>query len=354
MNHIDLSFCIPTYNRAESVHRLVTTILTCTDPNIEVVVLDNGSPDATLDALRTIKDERLVVYSNGENKGALFNMVNVLNKGRGKFLVYSTDQDHIDSTKIDEFKTFLLRNPSVAGGYCVFDSPTGERCEIFPKGYQAVKNIAYQGRHPTGYFFNNDLLKTIKLVERFSDYEFVDLFPLEFAFAELCLLGDGAIYRRPIFRPETGQITVAKHKSSTTNGKSKKAFFSPETRLKLAIGYAKHIDSLQLAAKEKHALIVDTFLHELAMATKGYKSILANEILCAHYYMECRKVTVKELVNIGLAFYQGFVKETKQVVGGNFAQQMNFILHVFLKILKKIFWRVIAKSAVLDSHKKMN
>ena len=122
MNNIELSFCIPTYHRAQSVYKLVTDILLCSDPAIEVVVLDNGSTDDTLSILRAIKDDRLCVYTNGENKGALFNMVNVINKGTGKFLVYSTDQDHIDYTKILGFKTFLLQQANLAGGFCAFNS----------------------------------------------------------------------------------------------------------------------------------------------------------------------------------------------------------------------------------------
>lgn len=339
MNNIELSFCIPTYNRAQIVYGLVTEILLCRDPNIEVVVLDNGSIDNTLTILRTIKDERLVVYSNGENKGALFNMVNVLNKGRGKFLVYSTDQDHIDSTEINKFKSFLVQHPDLAGGYCEFDSISEIECEIFQKGFPAVRKIAYQGRHPTGYYFNNELLKSIDFVERFSDYAFVDLFPLEFAFAELCLLGDGAVYHRTIFTPETGTMVV-RHKSSTTNGKSRNAFFSPESRLKLAVNYAKHVSTLRLMPQEKHTLIVDVFIHELAAATKGYQSILSNENLCIHYYMECREIKTRELVNIGINFYRQFVDETKSIVGKGITKQIKFKLHVLFRILQRMVGRI--------------
>ena len=340
MNSIELSFCIPTYNRAEIVVRLVTNILSCTNPNIEVVVLDNGSTDGTLDILRTIKDERLAVYSNGENKGALFNMVNVLNKGRGKFLVYTTDQDHIDYKKVNEFKSFLLQNPGLAGGYCTFNSTSEIEYELFSKGYSAIKKIAYQGRHPTGYFFNNDFLKSIKLVERFSDYDFVDLFPLEFAFAELCLMGNGAVYHRSIFTPETGSMVI-KHKSSTTDGKSKKAFFSPEARLKLAVSYTKHISTLQLAPQERDLLIIDTFIHELGAATIGYREIVKNKDLCTHYYMERRDIKIKELLSIGLNFYKQYRNETISLWGSSFITQMNFKLHVFMRLFMKTILRSI-------------
>lgn len=342
MNNIELSFCIPTYNRAESVNRLVTSILSCRDPAIEVVVLDNGSTDDTLNILRAIKDDRLFVYSNGENKGALFNMVNVLDKGTGKFLVYSTDQDHVDNIQICGFKTFLLKHANLAGGFCEFNSESNTDYEIFPQGYQAVKKIAYQGRHPTGYFFNRELLKSIKLIERFSDYDFVDLFPLEFAFAELCLMGDGAVYHRSIFAPETGALVV-KHKSSTTDGKSKKAFFAPDARLKLAINYTKHISTLPLALQERRALIIDTFVHELVAATIGYRAVIKNIDLCTHYYMERRDINIKELLNIGFYFYKQYRRNIMPLWDGNLLTQISFEFYIFLKLITKTLRYIVLK-----------
>lgn len=338
MDSIELSFCIPTYNRAQIVRRLVTDILMCSDPNIEVVVLDNGSTDDTLNILRAIKDDRLVVYSNGENKGALFNMINVLNKGRGKFLVYSTDQDHIDSNKIKQFKSFLLQHPDLAGGYCEFNSSSELQFEIFPKGYQSITKISYKGRHPTGYFFNNNFLKSVNLVERFSDYEFVDLFPLDFAFAELCLMGNGAIYHGSIFSPETGTMVV-NHKSSTTNGKSNKAFFSPEARLKLAVNYTKHINTLQLSSRERDLLTSDVFIHGLISATFGYRSVLRNKKLCIHYYMECRDINIKELFSIGLNFYTHYLRKSNDLLGSSFFNRTKFSTNIISSLCRKIVGR---------------
>lgn len=335
MNNIELSFCIPTYNRAQIVYRLVTDILLCSDPAIEVVVLDNGSTDGTLRILSSIKDSRLCVYSNGENKGALFNMVNVLSKGRGKYLVFSTDQDHIDNTKIEGFKTFIMQQANLAGGFCAFNSEREIDFEIIPQGYPAIKKIAYQGRHPTGYFFNNEFLKSIFLVERFSDYDIVDLFPLEFAFAEICLMGVGAIYYKSIFTPETGTMVV-KHKSATTDGKSKKAFFAPEARLKLAVNYTVHICTLSLAPHDRKALIVDTFIREIVAATIGYKMIVKNSDLCIHYNMEARHIKIFELLSIGFNFYNQYRHKTILVWGKGFLSQMSFEIHIFLRVLMKM------------------
>jgi len=340
MNTIELSFCIPTYNREQSVSRLVTDILLCDDPGIEIVVLDNGSTDDTLSVLHAIKDDRLSIYSNGENKGALYNMVNVLNKGKGQYLVYSTDQDYIDSNKIKQFKSFLIQHAGLACGFCEFDSlPEEKPPELFPKGYESIKKIAYKGRHPTGYFFNTKYLESIKIVERFSDYDFVDLFPLEFVFAELCLMGNGAIYHESVFKPETG-VNVVTHKSSTTNGRSKKAFFSPEARLKLAVNYSKHINTLQIEPRERDLLMLDIFIAGLAAATIGYKSVLRNNDLCIHYFMDTRNIKTKELIAIGYNFYQRYTDRKLGLCGNNFFKLFKFktalLFGLLLKALRKL------------------
>jgi len=329
MSGMELSFCIPTYNRAQMVRELVVQLLSCSDVKIEVVVLDNGSTDDTLSILKSIKDERLVVYSNGENRGGLYNAVNVINMARGEYLVFS----------IENFKSFLLRNPALACGYCEFNSNSEKEFELFSKGYEAAKNIAYKGRHPTGYFFKNRLLKSIDHVARFSDYKVVDVFPLDFILGELCLMGDGAIYHRPIFTLETGEM-AAKHKSYNAPGTSKEAFFSPEGRLKISISYAKHINTLRLNWGEKKSLIVNSFVRELASATRGYQSILRDENLCAHYYMECRDVKTTELIRIGVSFFARYVEGTKCLIGTSLVNNILFRLHLILGISRHVFRRI--------------
>lgn len=340
MSQIDLSFCIPTYNRAESVHRLVSDILSCPDNSIEVVVLDNGSTDGTLESLATITDVRLAVYSNGENKGALYNMVNVIDKARGTYLVYSTDQDHINVGEIIAFKDFLNNNKNVSCGFCEFDSLLPIKSELFVKGYLAVNNIAYKSRHPTGYFLKNSILKSLRHTKRFSDYEIVDLFPIEFIFAEMCLAGDGAIYHPSIFKPERGSAVVT-HKSSTTNGNNlDKAFFSPRSRNKLAINYTLHAFTLELTAKEKIKLASEIFLRGLMDATLSYKRVMANQALCTHYYMDPRYLTVMDLLKLAYQFNRRYGEKTSSVLNVGFLRKFKFKFHVLLGIMNKIYNKI--------------
>ena len=335
-----LSFCIPTYNRAQSSTRLVNEILSCNDPDIEVVILDNGSTDETLINLKKIDDKRLFIYSNGENKGALFNMINVLSKATGKFLVYSTDQDSINASAITYFKTFLLSDQNISCGYCEFQPKPNVENELFTKGYDAVNKVGYLGRHPSGYFFNREMLETTNYLTRFSDYDFVDLFPFEFIFAELALIGNAAVFNKQLNIPETTGKIVSKNKSSTTNGTSSKAFFTPTSRLKMAINYTKHINQLELSLNERKKLMLEIFVRYLISATKGYKSILGNSALCEHYYLESRNIGLVEIISIGWKFYKKYYENADLIGEKTYLHKLLFNYDVasrfFCKILKKI------------------
>ena len=109
-----LTFCIPTYNRVERVRSLVTNILSLPDDDIEIVVLDNGSDDGTFEELSKIRDSRFHVLTNGENRGALYNMLNVFKCAtRVADLLYITH-------RIYDFSVFIYytNNPAVeAFGY---------------------------------------------------------------------------------------------------------------------------------------------------------------------------------------------------------------------------------------------
>jgi glycosyltransferase involved in cell wall biosynthesis len=340
LNRPSLSFCIPTYNRVESVIRSVTAILSIPDKDIEIVVLDNGSTDNTLDSLRLIRDERLIVYENGKNKGALYNMVNVLNKGKGLFLVYLTDQDAINSKEIAKFKNFLLDQKRLAGGYCEFNSKSKIDFELFDKGYEAIRKIGYLSRHPTGYFFNRKMMKAVNYIDKFSDYSFVDLFPLEFVLAELGEVGKGGVYYRPIFTPETGK-KVETTKSATTRGSSKNAFFSPKARLKMALNFTKHIDTLNIECNNKKKMIVVVFVQGLFLATFGYRSILNNSKLCKHYDINKRSLNVIDLTRIGYNFYLDFCQNSKSLninrVEFEFKIAFNFLIYSYFKLKNKWF-----------------
>jgi glycosyltransferase involved in cell wall biosynthesis len=289
------------------------------DADIEVVVLDNCSTDETVDELSPISDPRFKLITRSENRGALINMVDIFDFASGKYKVYSTDQDQTNVKKIADFKKFLSLNPGVTCGFCEFNPPKNYESFIFPKGFLAINAVAYKSRHPTGYFFRADSLRSIRLNERFSDHNKVGLFPLEFAFAELALQGDAAIYGGGIFSPNEGADWVQR-KSSTTSGDSKSSFFSPDSRLRSAISYSQHVNELNLSYGEKLSLKAQIFLEGFLLATKGYRAIMENEPLCLHYSMSHRAIGFIELSRIGMVYVYLYIShKNNQAIFSNLA-----------------------------------
>lgn len=111
-----LSFCIPTYNRAQRVYKCVNHILQYPGDDIEVVVSNNASTDDTLAVLSTIKDPRLSVYSNDENiYGKNWSLVAALAKG--VFNAILSDEDVVLLENLHKIIKFLKENPNLGNIY---------------------------------------------------------------------------------------------------------------------------------------------------------------------------------------------------------------------------------------------
>jgi glycosyltransferase involved in cell wall biosynthesis len=312
-----LSFCIPTYNRAQSVLPLVRRVLQSPSIEFEVVVSDNGSTDDTLARLEAIKDPRLVVLQNKTNRGALFNQVNVLVQGRGTYSALLLDKDSVDPALIPSLLDFLRRE-SPFTGYCEYHRPVGSPPLVFQKGSDALRGMAYSCHHPSGYFFRRSYLQDIRSVDRFSDHGAVGNFPFEFMQAELALRGPAAIFQEPVFIPETLEAARA-IKSFTINGTKEDAFFLPKGRLNTAVRFSSHILSLPLADEVRRQLVFDRFAQGLGLATIDYRNIMANEAICDHYHIATRRVGRLELLSIAAAYFRGFAPQLRAARQGTIA-----------------------------------
>jgi hypothetical protein len=331
----DLSICIPTYNRITKLESLVRKILTCDDGGIEVVVLDNASTDRTLECLKSISDERLTVYRNETNKGVLFNVLHALDRAQGRFAVLLLDKDNVEPQLLPGFRRFLVSQPELACGYCEYGSALSAEAVLFDAGMAALKGVAYACHHPTGYFFEMATLRVTNYLHRFSDFDVVGHFPLDFVFAELVLRGRGAIYHRPVFAAES-EASAKSYKSIGTNAAREDAFFSPRGRLKTAIGFARHIATLPLLPAEKLSMIADCYRKGVVASTIGYRAVMGNEALCAHYHIAARRVSAREMFATAREFRRTFSAQALSPValGAVPFRRARFGLAVCLGLLK--------------------
>ena len=86
-----VSVIVPTFNRASFLRGAVTSLLSQTDPPIEVIVVDDGSTDDTGAVVREFGKD--IVYLRKQNGGKASAINLALPRARGEFLWFFDDDD---------------------------------------------------------------------------------------------------------------------------------------------------------------------------------------------------------------------------------------------------------------------
>ncbi|EFK08109.1 glycosyltransferase, group 2 family protein [delta proteobacterium NaphS2] len=110
-----VTIMIPTYNQEAFIAEAVNSALMQTYPNLEVVVGDDASTDATFSIVSRIKDCRLKLVRNPQNLGRTANYRNIFyNHASGDFVVNLDGDDYYtDPEFIAEAVKMIGNDPSV-------------------------------------------------------------------------------------------------------------------------------------------------------------------------------------------------------------------------------------------------
>ena len=93
-----VSILIPCFNAEQWVAEAISSALAQTWPNKEVVVVDDGSTDRSLEIIRSFGDR--IRFESGRNHGANVARNRLLELARGKWLQYLDADDYLLETKI--------------------------------------------------------------------------------------------------------------------------------------------------------------------------------------------------------------------------------------------------------------
>ena len=114
-NHTPLvSVGIPTYNRAESLKKTITSVINQTYSNLEIIISDNASTDSTQQVCEEFcqLDPRITYIRQPKNFGAGNNFRFVLEKAQGEYFMWLGDDDWIDDNYIAQCLNFISKNIS--------------------------------------------------------------------------------------------------------------------------------------------------------------------------------------------------------------------------------------------------
>ena len=164
-----ISFCIPTFNRANRVYECVKHILSYKSSDIEVVVSNNASADNTVELLATIEDPRLRIISNEENIAAL-NWPLAVSRATGGWAVLMSDEDIVELDNIPYYIDNLLK-PDI--GLILYSFPPFvnqiDYTYICGSQSESLYSVIKHGGHITGAVHNMSKLE-IKDLDHYRDY----------------------------------------------------------------------------------------------------------------------------------------------------------------------------------------
>ena len=126
-----VSILIPTYKRAALLPKAIQSALDQTYPSIEVLILDDCSPDDTTAASALFtSDPRVRYIRHAANLGLPRNWQFGIDAARGEFFTILHDDDALEPTFVKELLAPLLGDPDLVLSFCdqwVMD-PSGRRC----------------------------------------------------------------------------------------------------------------------------------------------------------------------------------------------------------------------------------
>ena len=106
-----ISVVIPVYNKRKSIRRTVESVLNQTYKDYELLVVDDGSTDGSMDELNSIKDSRLKCFYK-KNSGVSDTRNYAMEKASGDIVAFLDGDDLWHSEFIESMLNIILICPS--------------------------------------------------------------------------------------------------------------------------------------------------------------------------------------------------------------------------------------------------
>tara|TARA_B100000767_G_scaffold271560_1_gene297436 strand:- start:5292 stop:6137 length:846 start_codon:yes stop_codon:yes gene_type:complete len=112
-----LTVGLPFYNTNKFLKYAIQSTLNQSFSDFELILLNDGSTDSSLEIARSFKDDRIVVISDGDNKGLAYRLNQISQLANGKYLARMDSDDimHVDRLKIQLEYLSLNENIDLLG-----------------------------------------------------------------------------------------------------------------------------------------------------------------------------------------------------------------------------------------------
>lgn len=106
-----ISVIVPVYNVENYIVECISSIINQTYKNIEIIVVNDGTKDSSIEKLTSINDNRIVIYTK-ENGGLSSARNYGLNFAHGKYVIFIDSDDYLDVHMLEVLYTNLINSNS--------------------------------------------------------------------------------------------------------------------------------------------------------------------------------------------------------------------------------------------------
>jgi len=182
-----VSFVVPCYKLAHLLPECVNSILGQTYGDIEVLIMDDCSPDNTPEVARSFKDPRVRYIRNDPNLGALRNYNKGIELSCGKYVWLISADDYLRRPYVlQRYVSLMDANPRIGYTFCPgVGVKNGRETGLLGYSTYGDRDRVVGGRAFLQKLLCYDLILTAGAMARRECYEKISYFPINPAWARV-------------------------------------------------------------------------------------------------------------------------------------------------------------------------
>ena len=227
-----ISILLPVFNDAKFIKKAVKSVLVNTYSNYELIIVNDGSTDNSLEILNTIKDQRIKVF-NKSNSGLIETLNYGLKKCKNEIIMRMDGDDEIDTEKISKQLKYFFNSKSIllgTGGSVIDNNSKFKNLVNVPEDnisiLKKMRKMQPSIIHASVMFYKDSIIKSGGYDEKFNIAEDYELFYL------LSRLGELRNINVPLYkiRKNKENISVIRSRTQLLNTMiARKLYFDPKT-----------------------------------------------------------------------------------------------------------------------------
>jgi glycosyltransferase involved in cell wall biosynthesis len=112
-----VTIILPVYNGMKYLEQSVNSVLVQEYTNFELLIVDDCSNDGSREWIHSIKDKRVTLFQNKNNRGLFFNLNFLIKKSKGNIIKLWSQDDVMYSNCITEVAKFHEQHPEIGFSY---------------------------------------------------------------------------------------------------------------------------------------------------------------------------------------------------------------------------------------------